>query len=438
MTHAPAKSLSRRLLGDILGLERHEYRAVALSFAYFFFILSSYYMLRPVREAMGVESGVQTIPYLFTTTFLVMLVASPAFGWVASRYARQVFLPWVYLFFVINMLIFYAVFSYVLANDLSIIWPGRVFFVWISVFNLFVVSVFWSFMADIYTKEQGRRLFGVISAGGSLGALTGPFTTSLFVGTIGFQNLLPISAVLLLLGVGCVLKLRRLIDGEAADPTTDGRKPLGGSPLAGITHVAGSRYLLAISVISIIASLLGTALYMFMAEIVNNTVQGTNARTRLFGLIDGATGVGSMLLQLLVVKHAVQRLGLGVTLSFMPLLSLVGFAVLAFHPTLLVGASLQALRRAVGFGFSKPTTDMLYSVVTPEEKYKAKNFIDTAVYRGGDLIGTWSVKALLASGLGVSPISLLLLPFAALWTLLGLWLGKRYRERDAAENLLQK
>jgi len=428
-------TLAGRLLGGILGIERHEYSAVLLSFAYFFCILSSYYMMRPMRESMGVESGVQTIPYLFTTTFLVMLIVSPMFGWIASRYARRTFLPWVYLFFVANILGFYGVFSYVLANDISKVWPGRVFFVWISVFNLFVVSVFWSFMADIYTKAQGRRLFGVISAGGSLGALVGPFTTSFLVERIGFHNLLPISAALLLVGVGCILLLRRLIDRGNAETNRESsreQEPLGGSPFAGITHVVSSKYLLAISLISVIASLLGTALYMFMAELVDQAIEGTNARTRLFGLIDGATGVGSMLLQLLVVKHAVQRLGLGVTLSFMPLLSLVGFVLLAFNPTLIVGASLQAARRAVGFGFSKPTMDMLYSVVTPEEKYKAKNFIDTAVYRGGDLIGTWSVKALLATGLGVSPISLLLLPFAVAWTTLSLWLGRRYRERDAS------
>jgi AAA family ATP:ADP antiporter len=432
MDQSTENAQASSLLKTILGLERREFRAVGYSFAYFFCILSSYYIMRPVRDAMGAES-VEVIPYLFTSTFFVMLIASPAFAWIASRYPRQVFLPWVYLFFAANILVFYGVFSYQLANELSIVQTGRVFFVWISVFNLFVVSVFWSFMADIYTKEQGRRLFGLISAGGSLGALIGPFTTSAIVHDIGFQNLLPISTLLLLLGVVCVIRLRALIDQDSnrdADAAGIASRPLGGTLMSGIRQIAASKYLLAISVGSLIASLLGSALYLFVAELVNQSVEGTNERTRLFGLMDGATGIGSFILQLLVVKHAIRRLGLGATLAILPIVSVVGFAVLAVNPTLLFAIGLQALRRAVGFGFAKPTTDMLYSVVTPEQKYKAKNFIDTAVYRAGDLGGIWCIRALLSSGLGVSPISVILVPFAAIWMLLGLWLGRRYKERD--------
>ncbi|MEO1202311.1 MAG: hypothetical protein AAFX10_06375, partial [Pseudomonadota bacterium] len=241
--------------------------------------------------------------------------------------------------------------------------------------------------------------------------------------------------VLLLGGVACVIALRRLID---TDQAATALAPLGGSALAGVTSISRSRYLSVISIISVIASLIGTALYMFMADLVSRAAEGTNAAARIFGIIDGSTGVITFMLQLLVVRHSVRRLGIGITLSFMPLVSLAGFALLAINPTLLIGASLQAIRRAVGFGFSKPTTDMLYSVVTPEEKYKAKNFIDTAVYRGGDLTGVWSVKGMLALGLSFPMISVLLLPFAAGWALLGLWLGRRYEERDASGEYDQK
>ncbi len=189
------------LFDKVFGLEAHEYVAVAWSFAYFFCVLGSYYILRPVREAMAVGSGPDTIPYLFIGTFLAMLVATPIFGWVASRFPRRVFLPWVYLFFVTNILIFWVVFSKAVNAGETHVWLGRAFFVWLSVFNLFVVSVFWSFMADIYTREQGRRLFGFIAAGGSIGALLGGAATSALVVPIGFQNLLPISATLLLFAV---------------------------------------------------------------------------------------------------------------------------------------------------------------------------------------------------------------------------------------------
>ena len=421
----------RFLLDRVLGLERHEYYAVAWSFVYFFCVLSAYYMLRSVRETMAVEGGVQNVPWLFSSTFLVMLAATPLFGWVASRFPRRRFLPWVYYFFVVNILVFWGGFSYAIHNDLSFVWLGRAFFVWLSVFNLFVVSVFWSFMADIYTREQGRRLFGVISAGGSAGALLGPLATIFLVVPIGFENLLPISASLLLFGVYCISRLRRWVESEHRDEITSTMataKPLGGNPFGGITHVLGSRYLTAISIASIIASLLGTALYMFMAELVGEAFATTDERTRVFAFVDFATNAMTMLVQLLVVRHSVRYFGVGVTLSLLPIFSAIGFALLAINPAFLLIAVFQALRRAIGFGFSKPTNDMLYSVVTAEEKYKSKNFIDTAVYRGGDLIGIWTVKALW--GLGFAGISLVMLPFALLWGAIAIWLGKAYRRRD--------
>ena len=431
MPDRPHANKERFLLGRVLGLERHEYYAVAWSFVYFFCVLSAYYMLRSVRETMAVEGGVQNVPWLFSSTFVVMLAVTPVFGWVASRYPRRRFLPWVYYFFVINILLFWAGFSFAINNGLSFVWLGRAFFVWLSVFNLFVVSVFWSFMADIYTREQSRRLFGVISAGGSAGALLGPLATGSLVVPIGFQNLLPIAAALLLFGVYCITRLRRWVESEhrgELESTMASAAPLGGTLLSGVTAVTRSRYLSAIGLASIIASLLGTALYMFMTELVGEAFASTDERTRTFAFIDAATNTMAMLVQLLIVKRAVWRFGVGITLSLLPVISIIGFTLVAVNPSFLIVAAVQAVRRAVGFGLSKPTNDMLYSVVTPEEKYKSKNFIDTAVYRGGDLIGTWSVRALW--GLGFSGISIVLLPFAALWVAIALWLGKAYRTYD--------
>jgi len=428
--------MATHLLKRVLGIEKQEFFAVAWSFAYFFCILSSYYMIRPVREAMGVESGTDTVPLLFSTTFVVMLLVAPVFGWVASRFPRRQFLPWIYVFFALNIVLFYVAFTVAELRGIHFVWIGRVFFVWISIFNLFVVSVFWSFMADIWSKEQGRRLFGLISAGGSIGATLGPLLTAQLAEPIGFRNLLPISAALLLISVVCIGQLRRWLEtrqDREVISTAASPKPLGGSAFAGMSHVLSSRYLLMISIVSLIASLLGTALYMFMNELVANTIEGVDSRTKLFGYLDSATGFMTMLLQFFVTRHAVGKLGLGWTLALMPLVSLFGFALLAVHPVLVVGAVLQALRRAVGFGFSKPGSDMLYSVVTPEEKYKAKNFIDTAVYRGGDIVGIWTVQFL--RGLGISTLALLLVPFALLWVLIVLWLGREYRKRDHSGKL---
>ena len=269
------------VLGPVFGLERQEYWAVAWSFVCFFCVLSSYYIMRPVREAMAVDSGADTVPLLFTATFVVMMVATTVFGWVASRYPRRVFLPWVYLFFIANILLFWLIFSQIIDDGRDHIWLGRVFFVWISVFNLFVVSVFWSFMADIYTRDQGRRLFGFIAAGGSIGAICGGAVTSLLVVKIGFENLLPIAAILLALAMFCIYQLNRWFEREQVvevQVPADLGKPLGGNLFGGITHVFQSNYFVGIAVCSIIASLLGTALYMFPIQLVEDSIAGTSTR----------------------------------------------------------------------------------------------------------------------------------------------------------------
>jgi len=418
-------------IGRLFGLKQHEFVPVGWSFVYFFCVLSSYYVLRPIRETMGVGSGTSTIPLLFLGTFVATLLFSPIFGWVTSRYSRRQFLPWTYLFFISNILIFWAVFSIAIDREQSHIWLGRVFFVWLSVFNLFVVSVFWSFMADIYTREQGRRLFGLISAGGTVGGLIGGAATSMLVVKIGFHNLFPIAAGFLLAAIFCIRRLREWV---SADHTAQGsdrlEKPLGGSPFAGITHMCSSPYFMAIAVASIIASLLGTALYMFTAELVGEAIPDPDYQTRFFSNVNNATNLIALLGQLFVVRHVVQRFGVGMSLALMPIVSIAGFAILTMSPTLAAVAILNVVRRGLGFALTKPTSDMLYSVVTPEEKYKTKNFIDTAIYRSGDLVGTWTIRGMM-SGLGMSlaAVSWVMVPFAAIWAIVSIWLGRDYRRR---------
>jgi AAA family ATP:ADP antiporter len=381
---------------------------------------------------MAVGSGPNTIPWLFFGTFMTMLVATPIFGWVASRYPRRQFLPWVYLFFISNIVIFWIVFSLAVDSGSDHVWLGRIFFVWLSVFNLFVVSVFWSFMADIYTREQGRRLFGVIAAGGSIGALIGGAATSILVTRIGFQNLFPIAATLLLIAISCITRLRTWVEQSTSQDvveTAASAKPLGGNPFSGITHVFSSKYFTGIAISSVIASLLGTALYIFMAQLVEQAIPGTDEQTQFFSNINIWTNGLSLIGQLLLVKHVVHRFGIGVSLSMVPIVSVAGFILLAVEPTLAIVALLTVVRRGLGFGFGKPTSDMLYSVVTPEEKYKTKNFIETAVYRAGDLVGSLAIRGLVAVGLGLSAVSVVMLPFAALWAAVSLWLGRDYRRQ---------
>ena len=423
------------ILENVFGLKRHEFVAVAWSFAYFFCVLSSYYIIRPVREEMAVGSGPNTIPYLFIGTFVTMIFATSIFGWVASRFPRRVFLPWVYLFFVSNILIFWVVFAQFRGAGADYVWLGRIFFVWVSVFNLFVVSVFWSFMADIYTREQGRRLFGLITSGGSIGALIGGILTSSLVTKIGFEDLMGLSAAVLLAAVFCVGRLKNWVHHEHEDEiemTVESDKPLGGNPLAGITHLFSSRYFLGIALMSLVASLLGTALYMFRAELIGEAIQNPDARTQFFSNMNVAANALALIAQMFLVKQVVTRFGIGRSLFLFPLASIIGFAVLAFEPTLMAVAVLDVVRRGLGFGFAKPSTDMLYSVVTPEEKYKTKNAIDTAIYRGGDVVGTWAIRLMSILGLGIAGISIVMIPFAAISAVVALWLGRDYKRKAKA------
>jgi AAA family ATP:ADP antiporter len=432
---AADNALSRFTLGT-LGVERREYVAVAWSFVYFFCLLSSYYMLRSVRESMAIVSGVENIPWLYTGTFTIMLLATPVFGWIASRFPRRTFVPWVYYFFIANVLLFFAAFT-IFGDRFDRVWVARTFFVWLSVFNLFVVSVFWSFMVDIYNREQSRRLFGIISAGGSTGAFVGPLLTSVVVVPIGFENLLPISALLLALAVYCVHRLRRWSLQQAEEEggrPVGGLRPLGGSALAGVKLVLTTPYLAAIATAMAFGNFFGVTIYVYMAELVSESFPDTDQQTRVFALIDASSNALSFVGQLLVVRLSVQRLGMGLTLAILPLVSLVGFALLAANPVFIVIAVLQVVRRGIGYGLSKPATDMLYSVVSREAKYKAKNFVETAVWRGSDLAGVWLVR--LMSGLGLSGASLVCLPLAAIWSVLALWIGRNYRRRDGSEEHL--
>jgi AAA family ATP:ADP antiporter len=418
----------------VLGIEPREFTAVAWSFVYFFCLLSAYYMLRSVRETMAIVSGVQNIPWLYTGTFSVMMLATPIFGWIASKCRRRTFLPWVYYFFITNVLLFFVLFTWFMDNDLARVWAARSFFVWLSVFNLFVVSVFWSFMADIWSTEQSRRLFGIISAGGSTGAFVGPVITSVLVVPMGFENLLLLSAALLAFSVYCVHRLRSWSLYEATGesrPAPEASLPLGGSAFGGIKLVLTTPYLAAIAASMLCATFLGGAMYTYMAQLISVTYPDPDHQTRIFALIDAVSNALSFIGQLVVVKLAVQRIGIGLTLAILPVVSVVAFALLAANPVFIVIAVFQVVRRGVAYGLAKPASDMLYSVVSREAKYKAKNFTETAVWRGGDVVASWTIRSL--AGIGLTGVSLVCIPIAVVWGLLALWIGRDYRRRDRGD-----
>jgi AAA family ATP:ADP antiporter len=413
------------LLERAVDVRPGEVAALLLSFAYFFCLLSSYYVLRPLREEMGIASGVQHLQWLFSGTFAVMLAAVPVFGWVVARLPRRRFVPLVYRFFALAILIFFALFA--LAPDALAV--ARAFYIWVSLFNLFVVSVFWSVMADLYSNEQGRRLFGFVAAGGSAGALLGPSLTASLAVPLGPVNLLLVAVVLLELATQCARALFRQAP-RAGTQTASSEAAIGGSVLAGFTAVLRSRYLAGICLYILLYTATSTFLYFEQANIVAEAFADPAERTRLFALIDLAVGVLTLLTQIFATGRVIRALGVGFALATTPALTAAGFLALAAAPTLALVVAFQALRRAANFAVAQPAREVLFTVIGREARYKSKNFIDTAVYRGGDALSGWSFAGLRGLGLDLASIALVAVPLALLWLAAGLYLGRREARGD--------
>lgn len=393
----------RSFLTRALRAEPHELPALAWAFAYFFLLLSSYYVLRPVRDALAVELGAQALQRLFTATLAAMLALVPVFGWLASRLPRARLLPAVYGFFVVNLL------AFTLELD------ARVFFVWLSVFNLFVVSVFWSFMSDIFDTRQAARLYGTIAAGGSCGAIAGPLIAALVPQS---TVLLAVSALLLAATIVCIRGLAHWARTHPRTAEPPPEAPLGGSILAGARAALTSPFLLAICGYLLCYTALSTALYFQQVEIVRDAVPDPQERTRLFASVDLVVNGLTLAIQVLAFSRLAAFLGPTGMLAAVPLLSVAGFAWLGATPTLAALIAFGVIRRVGEFAISKPAREALFTVVPREERYKAKNFIDTVVYRGGDALAGWLFA-------GVSAFAAAAV--AAAWTALAVFLGAKMK-----------
>ncbi|MDQ8154363.1 MAG: MFS transporter [Gemmatimonadota bacterium] len=403
-----------------------EVRTMLVSFAYFFFVLSGWFVLRPMREAVAVATGVNKLPFLFAGTLAAVLVANPLFAALVVRYPVRKFIAITYHFFIANILVFYALMTFVapVEGSAADVWIGRVFFVWTSVFNLFVVSIFWAFMADTFRSEQAKRLFGFIAVGGSLGSVIGSAVTAELAPRIGTPNLLLLSATLIELAVLCVLRFparQRAADGEEAVRED---QPIGGSLWAGFSHVTSSPYLLGISAFLILLTMGSTILYFEQTDIVGKAYADRAARTAVMARIELVVQSLTLVTQIFLTGRLIRWLGLARSMAFLPLVSLIGFAALGTWPVFAVVAAMAVLRRAGNFALNNPSMEILFTVVPREDKYKAKNFIETFVYRAGDQIGAWGYAGLAALGLGMSGIAYAAVPLAFIWLLLGVWLGR--------------
>jgi AAA family ATP:ADP antiporter len=432
----------RQRLRWLAAVEPGEMRVLFWSFSYFFALLCSYYIIRPMRDEMGIAGGVDKLQWMFTGTFLVMLAAVPLFGWVAKRFPVRQFLPYVYYFFIANLITFFILFK----TDFTHAYVARAFFIWASVFNLFIVSVFWSFMTDIFNNEQAQRLFGVIAAGGTAGALTGPVLTAALINPLGPANMLLISVGFLAVAVWCIHRIVAWKNSSGIYSSQDvARHPekafsgkdqaIGGGIFAGIRLVFSSSYLAGICFLILLYTTLATFIYFQQAQIVRDSFSDSASRTAIFAAMDFSVNLLTIVAQLLLTSRIVRKWGLSWALALIPLLLGFGFLLLGMMPMLSILIAVQVLRRAGNYAVMKPAREMLYVVLGKEEKYKAKNFIDTVVYRGGDAVSAWAYAGLQAAGISLGGIAWIAVPLAAVWAWISFRLGKRQTELAALKVL---
>lgn len=419
------KSSIRSVSFKTIHVEPGEERALLWSFSYFFSLLCSYYIIRPMRDEMGILGGVENMQWLFTGTLLVMTAVIPLFGWVSSRFPRRQFLPYIYFFFIVMLLLFYSL----MGGEVPSKYVARAFFIWVSVFNLFVVSVFWSFMADLYSNAQARRLFGFIAAGGTVGALTGPAVTASLVQPLGARNLLLVSAFFLVWAIICIGRLSKWseskIAGENASPGGQKDQPISGGIWAGITMIVRSPYLIGIVLLILLYTTLSTFLYLMQAQIIRDAFADSAERTAVFASIDLAVNASTLVLQVFLTGRLVKWFGLAIVLAIIPVLLSIGFTLLGIAPVLWILLVVQVIRRAGNYAVMKPAREMLFVVLSRKEKYKAKNVIDTVVYRAGDAMSAWVYAGMRSLGMNLSAIALIAVPLALFWAFVAFGLGRQ-------------
>jgi len=408
----------------LLDIKRNEWPAFAWSFAYFFFLLCAYYVLRPVRDEMGIQGGIRNLPWLFTGTFVGMLIVTPLFGWISSRWRRRVFLPVVYAFFIANLLLFYWAMGSEAADKTAV---AAAFFIWLSVFNYFVVSVFWSFMTDVFDSDSAKRLFGAIAAGGSIGAMAGPVITAALVKQLGVPNLLLISAALMACAVACIIGLGRWSTSQHGERSEDA---LGGGVLDGIRLAFASPYLLTICGYVMLLQLLGNYFYLEQLRVMSESLPSSADRTQLFAQLDLAVNAITLLSQVLITSALVRRVGLIFCLTLLPALAVFTLGITGLMPTLAVISISTVIRRASEFAIGKPAREILFTVVTREERYKAKNVIDTVASRGSDLISTWGHAGLRSIGMSTAQMAFSAIPLCIFMIGAGIYLGREQRLRQ--------
>jgi AAA family ATP:ADP antiporter len=422
----------QRLLRRLIVVHPEEVRVVLWCWLYIFSVLSSYYIMRPIRDQMGIAGGVNNLQWLFTGTLIGMLALNLPFAWMVTKLPRSRFIPITYHFFALNILLFAV--ALLIADQEQAVWVGRIFFIWASIYNLFVVSVFWQLNVDLFSPAQGKRLFGFIAAGATVGAIVGSGLTAGLARYVSQTFLLIGAAILLEIAVFSVGRLARLSPRLHRHPTGAPEQwryeqTIGGGMWAGIINAVRSPYLLGVSTFVLLFAITSTFLYFQQASIVSRSFTDRGAQTAFFASVDLAVNVLTLVVQLLFTGRIILGLGVGLALAVLPAITIVGFSALAFAPTLFAIALFQVIRRAGDYAIARPTREVLFTVVPREDRYKTKGFIDTFIYRLGDQVGAWSVALLRELGAGIAVGVAILI--AGLWLLDAIWLGRREEVLEA-------
>ncbi|PYJ35118.1 MAG: MFS transporter [Verrucomicrobia bacterium] len=420
----------KRFFSRIVDVKPDEPRALWLGFVFHFLILTGYYILRPIRDSIAASNRLETLPWMFTATLVGMLIANAVFAAIVARMSRRKFIPIAYAFFIFNLALFFILMrSFPPAQQ---VWIGRALYVWVSVFNLFNTAIFWAFMTDLFTVEQGKRLYGFIAVGGSLGAIFGAYITKHYVRDIGPANLLVISAMMFAVA-GSLVRFFPSGFAEEDKPAPAREEPIGGSIWAGITHIARSPYLFGLAASMLLYTTTSTWAYFQQTDLAREALKSSNDRTVFLANLEIWVNSITVIIQIFLTGRLLKWFGVGFTLVSLPFLSMIGFGAMGIAPSLALLAVFQVARRAAAYALMRPSREILFTVLRREDKYKVKSVTDTLIYRIGDQLGAWSYGGLHALGLELQGISFIAVPVTAGWCGLSLWLARKQRALAQAQ-----
>src|SRR5881394_1303166 len=410
----------------IVDVRPNELRALWLGFVFHFIILTAYYIVKPIRDSIAASNRLETLPWMFTATLIVMLIANTIFAAIVARMERRKFIPFAYAFFILVLILFFLLMR--TGSPAQQVWTGRAFYVWVSVFNLFNTAIFWAFMTDLFTVEQGKRLYGFIAVGGSLGAIVGAYITKNYVRDIGPANLLAISAIMFAVA-GFLVRFFPSGFAEQKKIVPQREEPIGGSIWSGITHIAHSPYLMGLAASILLYTTTSTWAYFQQTDLAREALKSSDERTVFLANLEIWVNSITVIIQIFLTGRLLKWFGVGFTLVSLPFLSMVGFAAMGVVPSLGLLAVFQVARRAAAYALMRPSREILFTVLRREDKYKVKSVTDTLGYRVGDQLGAWSYGGLGPNGLGLSlnTISWIAVPVTAGWCVLSLWLARKQR-----------